>query len=95
MGVRQQLRQGDPERPLFVPWDPTVRAGFTAVESGWLNFQSRWLSDRSPGIDADLQPDTLALASAVNTLVSGIEAHMARWTTLLHLMQLTMLAMAI
>ncbi|MBP7491057.1 MAG: type IV pili methyl-accepting chemotaxis transducer N-terminal domain-containing protein [Rhodoferax sp.] len=88
------LRQGDPERPLFVPWDPTVRASFLAVESRWLNFQTRWLSDRAPK-SADLRADTLELASNVNVLVSGIEAHMARWTTLLHLLQLTMLAMAI
>ena len=88
------LRQGDPERPLFVPWDPTVRAGFAAVEGEWLNFQSRWLSDQVPD-GADLSTDTLALASDVNVLVSGIETHMARWTTLLHLLQLTMLAMAI
>ncbi len=88
------LRQGDSERPLFVPWDATVRAGFSAVESEWLNFQSRWLSDHVPS-GADLRTDTLALASNVDALVSGIEAHMARWTTLLHLLQLAMLAMAI
>lgn len=88
------LRQGDPERPLFVPWDPTVRAHFAAVERNWLYFRSRWLSHQTP-TDADLQTDTLALASDVNAFVSGIEAHMARWTTLLHLLQLTMLAMAV
>ena len=26
------LRSGDPERPLFVPWDADVRARFTTVE---------------------------------------------------------------
>lgn len=88
------LRKGDPERPLFVPWDPAVRAKFTAMERNWLSFRSRWLSHQPP-TDANLQTDTLSLASDVNALVSSIEAHMARWTTLLHLLQLAMLAMAI
>ncbi len=88
------LRRGDPERPLFVPWDPTVRTSFTAVENGWQNFRSRWLSEQ-PTTGIDLRSDTRTLASAVDTLVSGIESHMARWTTMLHLLQLAMLAMAI
>lgn len=88
------LRQGDPERPLFVPWDPTVRASFTAVENGWLDFRSRWLSEQ-PTTGAALRSDIRTLSSAVDALVSGIELHMARWTTLLHLLQLAMLAMAI
>ena len=29
------LRSGDPERPLFVPWDDTVRARFATVEQDW------------------------------------------------------------
>ena len=88
------LRQGDPERPLSVPWDATVSAAFSAVETGWMGFKLRWSSNQTP-TDTDLRADTMALASAVNALVSGIEAHMSRWTTLLHLLQLTMLAMAI
>jgi two-component system, NarL family, nitrate/nitrite sensor histidine kinase NarX len=88
------LRKGDPERPLFVPWDPTVSQRFSNVESGWLSFQSRWLSN-TPATDGDLRSDTLALATSVNAFVSSIEAHMSRWTTILHLLQLTMLAMAI
>ena len=34
------LRDGDPERPLFVPWDDTVRARFATVEKDWQGFTS-------------------------------------------------------
>jgi two-component system nitrate/nitrite sensor histidine kinase NarX len=88
------LRNGDPERPLFVPWDDTVRARFATVERDWANYQARWIDDR-PSTRRDLRPDTVAFSSHINALVTGIEAHMARWTALLHLLQMTMLAMAI
>ena len=38
----QLLRQGDPERPLFVPWDATVRQRFAAVEQDWTRFRDRF-----------------------------------------------------
>jgi two-component system nitrate/nitrite sensor histidine kinase NarX len=88
------LRDGDPERPLFVPWDDTVRAQFVAVEQDWAAFQSRWI-DAKPSAVRDLRADTVTFSSHINALVTGIESHMARWTALLHLLQMTMLAMAI
>ncbi|MEO7851175.1 MAG: type IV pili methyl-accepting chemotaxis transducer N-terminal domain-containing protein [Rubrivivax sp.] len=35
------LRSGDTERPLFVPWDDTVRARFTTVEQDWAAFMQQ------------------------------------------------------
>ncbi|MEO8124109.1 MAG: type IV pili methyl-accepting chemotaxis transducer N-terminal domain-containing protein [Burkholderiales bacterium] len=37
------LRDGDPDRPLFVPWDDVVRARFSDVESHWAQFQQHWM----------------------------------------------------
>lgn len=88
------LRDGDPERPLFVPWDDTVRARFMTVERDWADFRSRWI-DARPSAVRDLRADTVTFSSHINALVTGIESHMARWTALLHLLQMTMLAMAI
>lgn len=88
------LRDGDPERPLFVPWDDTVRARFATVERDWAGFQLRWI-DAKPSAVLDLRTDTVMFSSHINELVTGIESHMARWTALLHLLQMTMLAMAI
>lgn len=37
------LHNGDPSRPLFVPWDDAVRREFTLVESLWQTERSQWL----------------------------------------------------
>ncbi len=88
------LHSGDPERPLFVPWDDTVRARFATVESDWLSFRTRWIDDR-PSVLRDLRAETVAFASHIDAFVTAIEAHMAHWTAMLHLLQMSMLAMAI
>nr|MBP6854096.1 type IV pili methyl-accepting chemotaxis transducer N-terminal domain-containing protein [Rhodoferax sp.] len=90
-----QLRQGDPERPLFVPWDETVRGRFFAVERDWQEFQSRWLGATAIPDTVALNQDTAAFVSHVDALVQSIEAHMSRWTALLHLAQLAMMALAV
>ena len=88
------LKNGDPERPLFVPWDDTVRVRFSTVEQKWAEFHARWI-DSQHNVSKDLRSETVAFASHINALVLGIELHLARWTALLHLLQMTMLAMAI
>ena len=82
------LRNGDPERPLFVPWDDTVHARFATVEQDWARFRSRWIDTR-PDVLRDLRADTVAFASDIDALVTSIEAHMAHWTAILHLLQMT------
>jgi two-component system nitrate/nitrite sensor histidine kinase NarX len=88
------LRNGDPERPLFVPWDDTVHAKFEVVERDWRSFQSRWIDTVRDDQQA-LRADTFSFASHIDDLVTGIESHLAYWTAVLHLLQMTMLAMAI
>lgn len=88
------LKQGDPERPLFVPWDDKVQGLFNTVEADWKRFQLRWLRDGAlaPG---QLRSDTATFSAQIDAFVTGIEAHMAHWTALLHMLQMSMLAMAI
>ena len=88
------LKKGDPERPLFVPWDDGVRAQYEAVASGWADYRARWLDGRH-GALAELSSDTAAFVRGIDALVVGIETHMARWTTLLYLFQMSVLALAI
>jgi len=88
------LRSGDPERPLFVPWDDTVRARFATVEQDWTGFRSRWI-DARPSALQDLRGQTVAFAAHIDAFVTAIEAHMAHWTAMLHLLQMSMLAMAV
>ena len=88
------LRHGDPERPLFVPWDDTVEARFHAVEKSWAEYRLRWIESR-PNELRDLRADTVNFAARINDLVTSIESHMALWTAILHLLQLALLAMAV
>jgi two-component system nitrate/nitrite sensor histidine kinase NarX len=88
------LRSGDPERPLFVPWDDTVRARFETVEKDWHSYRARWVSAQPLSV-SHLRDDTLAFAGHIDKFVSSIESHIAHWTAVLHLLQMSMLAMAV
>ena len=88
------LRASDPERPLFVPWDDRVYESFRSVESGWATYRSRWLGLQPLQIER-LSEETAAFVHHIDVFVIGIESHMARWTTLLYMMQVLVLAMAV
>lgn len=88
------LRDGDPERPLFVPWDDTVRGQFELVQRRWHDFQTRWVT-HPPDSIADLRSDTGLFVAQIDELVQAIEAHMSSWTAMLHLMQVGMMALAL
>ncbi|MEO8136429.1 MAG: type IV pili methyl-accepting chemotaxis transducer N-terminal domain-containing protein [Betaproteobacteria bacterium] len=88
------LHSGDLERPLSMPWDEAVRRQFGIVEGDWARFRAGWLAS-VPSSTTGLAADTAAFAADVDAVVAGIERHMARWTALLHLLQLAMMAFAI
>ncbi|MCE9658623.1 MAG: type IV pili methyl-accepting chemotaxis transducer N-terminal domain-containing protein [Burkholderiales bacterium] len=89
------LRQGDPERPLFVPWDDTVRGRFSGVEQDWARFRHRLVAATSPSTDASLDAEADAFVSRIDAFVTGIESHMARWTALMYLLQVATMALAV
>jgi two-component system nitrate/nitrite sensor histidine kinase NarX len=92
----ETLRLGDPERPLFVPWDDTVRARFQTVQQQWAQYRLRWVDNPQGhrGMPA-LQAETGSFVTAIDAWVQSIESHMARWTALLHLSQLVTMALAV
>ena len=87
------LRSGDPERPLFVPWDEQVRERFAAVERDWQRFSTQWPAD-APLDVAALRAQAAAFVAQIDALVDAIEAHMSRWTALQHLLQTVVLGLA-
>ena len=89
------LRRGDPERPLFVPWDDLVRQRFAAVELDWARFRQRLVGSASPAAVATLAADAAAFASHIDSFVAGIEGHLSRWTSLMHLLQIALMALAV
>ena len=88
------LRLGDPDRPLFIPWDDVVREKFERVARNWSEFRARWLEGKQTQLD-ELRAETGAFVADIDALVIGIEAHMALWTSLLYLLQMSVLGMAI
>ncbi len=88
------LRDGDYERPLFVPWDDAVRQRYAVVEDRWHSFRRDWIDGTPASVDA-LRDRAAAFVADIDALVAGIERHMSRWTALLHLLQMAMLAFAV
>lgn len=88
------LRNGDSERPLFVPWDDTVRTRFAIVQQDWALFHDRWIA-AAPAATAALRSDTGSFVDDIDALVGGIEVHMSRWTAMLHLAQVAMMVLAV
>jgi len=88
------LRDGDPERPLVMPWDDAVRQGFEGVQGEWSRFLEKWVPPQSTDMSV-LRVDTAAFTARIDALVAAIEAHMSRWTALLHLLQIAMMTLAV
>ncbi len=87
------LRTGDPSRPLFVPWSRASRDRFERVTERWSQLREKWLTTQPTPIEAARDAD--AFVALVDALVAAIEGQIARWTAVLHLFQLSMLALAI
>jgi two-component system nitrate/nitrite sensor histidine kinase NarX len=91
----QVLRTGDPVRPLFVPWDDSVRRRFDAVERDWIRFRDRF--GKSAPIDApqSAADQVAAFVSNIDSFVAAIEARLSRWTSMMQLLQLALMALAV
>lgn len=88
------LRTGDPSRPLFVPWDDTVRQRFATVESLWVEQRPQWLAEPPPATQDSLRAAG-DFVDAIDHLVMVIEQHLSRLTAILNLFQFLMMALAI
>ena len=88
------LKEGDPARPLFVPWDPKVSKQFAAVEAAWQNQRNFWHSG-APSVQATVRTDAELLVKAIDGLVTVIEEQLSGFTTVLNLFQFVMMALAI
>lgn len=88
----QLLRQGDPQRPLFVPWDETVQARFALIEQDWRRFRAHLQARPDP---ADLRSQTIAFVQHIDDFVRSIESHISQWTAILHLLQTAVLIIVV
>ena len=89
------LRTGDPGRPLFVAWSGHSRERFDDVHAQWAKVRELWLPGGRPEPRALALADADEFARSIDHFVGAIEDELALWTALLHMFQLTMLALAI
>ncbi len=88
------LRDGDPQRPLFVPWNDASRQQFDALQQAWLQLRPAWAAP-SHANAASLVAQVEAFVPKVDDLVRTIENTMARLTAVLNLFQFVMMALAV
>lgn len=88
------LREGDPARPLFVPWDESTQGRFAELDASWLELRPIWENGQAVDMrELILRVDTFV--SRVDGLVRAIEGTLARLTAVLNLFQLMMMALAV
>jgi two-component system nitrate/nitrite sensor histidine kinase NarX len=85
------LEKGDPDRPLVMPWDADVRHRFELVHASWQRLREAHLA---PAVSpAELDRATTELVGHIDELVSAVEVHLSRFTSLLHLLQVGLLVL--
>ncbi len=90
------LRNGDPDRPLFVPWDDSVRQRFEAVEKDWPRFRQLLATASTPAMRKDVAANVVTeFAAHIDAFVGAIETHLSRWTAMMHLLQLALMTLAV
>ncbi len=88
------LAQGDPSRPLLVPWNDAAKAAFHDVVRQWQALHARWTQGPLPEAAA-VRADADSFVRSVDLFVAAIEQQLARFTSILHLYQLAMLGLAL
>jgi two-component system, NarL family, nitrate/nitrite sensor histidine kinase NarX len=88
------LRLGDPSRPLFVPWTEDSRRRFDQVRARWADLRESWLGDGARPLP-DATRDADEFVAMIDGFVGAIEGQIARWTAILNIFQLAMMALAI
>ena len=88
------LKNGDPSRPLFVPWDEEVQRRYAVVDRLWQSQKLRYTT--RPIMDHDqLVEEATIFLKAIDDFVWSIEGQMAGLTAILNLFQIVMMALAI
>ena len=91
----EMLRTGDPNRPLFVPWNDETRAQFEQVRTQWLAIQREWKTPSSAVSGAAAVARGDAFVSEIDGFVQAIETRIMRWTATLYLFNMFLVALTI
>ncbi len=98
-----ELEQGDPQRPLFLPKDVSVRTQMAQLRRAWQTTISPHIVKILNTTDfteqqvhlASYRPMLEHFVASINDLVSMVEQSNARATTLLRFLQITLVSLAL
>ena len=88
------LRDGDPLRPLAVPWNEHTRTHYAEMDKGWQALRPAWTAPGSLSVN-ELTARVDDFVDQVDQLVRAIEDTLARLTAILNLFQLVMMVSAV
>lgn len=88
------LREGDPRRPLAVPWNNSTTAQFNALSGAWEGLRGQLIDTRQRDPSIAYAKATPFVAQ-IDGLVNAIEDTMSRLTAMLNLFQFLMMLLAI
>lgn len=88
------LRNGDPERPLFLPRDARSTAAFADVQHTWQAVRSTWTASPPPS-PAQTATQAEDFVRHIDVLVSATEARLAYLTAILNALQTIMIGLTI
>jgi two-component system nitrate/nitrite sensor histidine kinase NarX len=101
--VLEDLKRGDPGRPLFVPETDRIQAELVGIETSW-HRQIRPAAEeillepdpaRRARLYLDFRRQVDGFVMLIDSLVSAVEVHNARYTSLLGMLQLGTMAFAL
>ena len=90
--ILAELRDGDAARPLFVPWNPLLRARFAQVGDHWQELRARWLDPRE---SRPSRVEVDRFVAGINVFVLGIERRLDHWVAALHLLQVSLATLVV
>ena len=81
-------------RPLFVPWSDAVSARYERIRGDWSALRTQWQAEDHVDAQA-IMGSADAFVREVDGFVEAIEDRLSRWTAILHLFQMCLMALAI
>jgi two-component system nitrate/nitrite sensor histidine kinase NarX len=87
------LRTGSPSRPLYVPWNRSIRARFDLVQRHWQSLRPQWQRAAAGHVVSRQEVDQFV--AQIDAFVSAIEHRLDFWTTVLHGFQMGLAALVV
>jgi len=89
------LRKGDPTRPLFVPWSADTRERYRSINVQWQRIRQEWRQAEAGEGTAAAMARSDAFVQELDGFAQSIELQIMRWTAVLHLFHLFLVALTI